>query len=310
MQRDHPPKVSALIITYNQERYIEQAVRSVLDQQTDFDFEIMIGEDCSTDGTRAICQRLADEHPTKIRLIAREKNVGMVLNHRLTHFAARGQYIASLEGDDYWIDPRKLQKQADFLDAHPQCVLCFHNVIVYDRESNDEWLYVPENWPQITGLREILRESHINTSSLMMRGGVLDRVAERDENPLMADWPFYIALAALGDFGYIDEVMACYRHHAGGTWMNVPVDRQIEIVRAMYDVADRTLGGAHRELIESLKERFASIAAVEGARRTWKQRAIVAEKRIEELERGRRRAKLRQRADIHPRAGEPRPLSS
>lgn len=296
MQRDYPLKVSALIITYNQERYIEQAIRSVLDQRTNFDFEIVIGEDISKDRTREICQRLADEHPTKVRLLARDKNLGMVENHRQTHYAARGQYISMLEGDDYWIDDEKLQKQVDFLDSHPDCCLCFHNVIVYDRDSNDEWLYVPENWPAVSGLAEILRESHINTSSVLMRNGLFDRFPERDESPLMADWPFYIYLASFGYFGYLPDVMTCYRHHAGGTWMNAPLDKQIAAVNKMYDTADAFYQRKHHDLIESLKERFAALAAVEGARRTWKQRAIVAEKRIEEMERGRRRSKLRQQA--------------
>src|SRR6266576_3052599 len=117
-------KVSALIVTYNQEKFIEQAVRSALMQQVNFPYEIVIGEDCSTDNTRAIVERLASENPGKIRAILRDKNLGMHGNHRATYNECRGQYIAMLEGDDYWTDPHKLQKQADFLDTHPECCLC------------------------------------------------------------------------------------------------------------------------------------------------------------------------------------------
>src|SRR3954451_17918743 len=98
-------KVSALIITYNQEKFIEQAVRSALMQKVNFPYEIVIGEDCSTDGTRDIVRRLAEENPGRIRAILREKNLGMHLNHRATHAACTGQYLAILEGDDYWTDP-------------------------------------------------------------------------------------------------------------------------------------------------------------------------------------------------------------
>src|SRR6266576_553941 len=116
-------KVSALIVTYNQEKFIEQAIRSALMQQVNFPYEIVIGEDCSTDNTRAVVERLASENPGKIRAILRDKNLGM------------------LEGDDYWTDPLKLQKQADFLDAHPECCLCFHNVVIFDEHSEEESLY-------------------------------------------------------------------------------------------------------------------------------------------------------------------------
>src|SRR5256885_17089820 len=109
-------KVSVPIVTYNQEKFIAQAVNSVLAQQTSFPFEIVIGEDCSTDGTRGIVQRLVAENPDKIRAICREKNLGMLENHRATYGACRGEYIAFLQGDDYWTDPQKLHKQREFLN--------------------------------------------------------------------------------------------------------------------------------------------------------------------------------------------------
>src|SRR6478736_8585051 len=119
----HRMKASTLIVTYNQEKYIEQAVRSALMQETNFPHEIVIGEDCSTDGTREIVARLAAENPGRIRAILRPRNLGMHENHRATHAACDGKYVAMLEGDDYWVDPLKLQKQANFLDAHPECCL-------------------------------------------------------------------------------------------------------------------------------------------------------------------------------------------
>src|SRR5437016_17947 len=98
-----------LIDSTSRERTPRGTWRSALMQQTNFDFEIVIGEDCSKDRTREICQRLANENPSKIRLLERDKNLGMHENHRQTHFACKGQYIAMLEGDDFWTDPRKLQ---------------------------------------------------------------------------------------------------------------------------------------------------------------------------------------------------------
>src|SRR5436190_3330060 len=95
-----PMKVSVLIVAYNQERYIEQAVRSALMQQATFPFELVIGEDCSTDSTRAILQKLAAENPDRIRLFCHEKNLGMLNNYRTMVMKCTGEYLAVLEGDD------------------------------------------------------------------------------------------------------------------------------------------------------------------------------------------------------------------
>ncbi|MEG1645564.1 MAG: glycosyltransferase [Alistipes sp.] len=113
------PRVTICMITYNHAAYIGQAIEGILHQQSAFPFEILIGEDCSTDQTRSICQHYQALHPDKIRLLLPEKNLGMITNFYTTLQAATGEYIAFCEGDDYWIDPLKLQKQVDFLDAHP-----------------------------------------------------------------------------------------------------------------------------------------------------------------------------------------------
>lgn len=120
------PLLSIVTITYNHEPYIAKTIEGVLMQQVNFPIELIIAEDCSTDGTRAICQRYAEEYPELIRLITSESNVGAIANERRAMLAARGKYIAFCEGDDYWTDPLKLQKQVDFLEAHPDYSVTFH----------------------------------------------------------------------------------------------------------------------------------------------------------------------------------------
>src|SRR5690606_24113344 len=123
-------KLSVCIQTYNHAPYIAQALDSVLMQETDFDFEILLGEDESTDGTREICQEYARQHPDKIRLFLNSRENVIYINGRPTgrwNFMnnlrhVRGEYVALLDGDDYWTDPRKLQKQVDVLDASPELV--------------------------------------------------------------------------------------------------------------------------------------------------------------------------------------------
>ena len=118
------PLVSVLMITYNQEKYLEQAVTSVLAQRTDFAFEIVLGEDCSTDGTRAIAFDLQRRHPDRVRILFSDANVGFQRNARRVLDACRGAFVAILEGDDYWSDPDKLQRQVAQLQAHPEVGIC------------------------------------------------------------------------------------------------------------------------------------------------------------------------------------------
>ncbi|RPI20802.1 MAG: glycosyltransferase, partial [Actinobacteria bacterium] len=129
------PKVSVSLTTYNQRRTIAQAIDSVLVQETSFPVEILVGEDESSDGTRDIVLDYARRYPHIHVLLNRREDV-ITIDGRPTgrwNFAnnlrhVRGQYVALLEGDDYWTSPHKLQKQADFLDAFPDCALCFHAV--------------------------------------------------------------------------------------------------------------------------------------------------------------------------------------
>src|SRR5919202_3380596 len=123
-------KVSVLMITYNQEAFIAQAIRSALMQITDFDYEIVIGDDCSTDGTRDIVADLARKHPSKIRPLFQDVHLGVNRNLVSTLKACTGQYVAILEGDDYWTTQKKLQLQVNFLDCHYDYAICFHNVQV------------------------------------------------------------------------------------------------------------------------------------------------------------------------------------
>src|SRR5262245_52106657 len=120
-------KVSVLIITYNHESFIAQAVKSALERRTDFEYEIVIGEDCSTDGTRRILMDLQGRYPKRVRLLLHDRNVGMQENLIRVLRACQGDYVALLEGDDFWLSSHKLQKQVDYLAAHPECSMCCHN---------------------------------------------------------------------------------------------------------------------------------------------------------------------------------------
>src|SRR4051794_11773039 len=125
-----PMKLTVAMITYNHEPFIAQALDSILMQQVSFDHEILIGEDCSTDRTREIVRAYRQRYPDKIRLQLPETNRGMMQNFVAVLAAARGDYVALLEGDDYWTAPDKLARQVAYLDAHPECAICFHDALM------------------------------------------------------------------------------------------------------------------------------------------------------------------------------------
>lgn len=215
------PKVSVLMITYNHEKVIAQAVTSALTQETSFDYEIVIGEDCSTDGTRAFLLDFQRQHPDRIRLLLHEKNLGLFGKYNLvqTLAACRGQYVAVLEGDDYWTSPQKLQKQAEFLDRHPECSTCFHNaLVVNDTGAGPPPRYFDPDQPPFVSLPDLLRHGFPPLASVMFRRGLFGEFPAWFFQVHMSDWPLYVLNAQHGSFGYLPATMSAYRVHTGGSW--------------------------------------------------------------------------------------------
>lgn len=210
------PKVSIVTISYNQEKYIQEALESFVTQETDFAFEVIVADDGSTDKTQEIITSYAARYPDIFRPILRDKNIGIHKNISDALSRARGEYIALCEGDDYWTDTTKLQRQADFLDKHPSYSLCFHPVRVFFQNKEEEDSIYPE---QGHGYRftieELLRWNFIQTNSVMYRKRDYKNLPQ-DVLPL--DWYLHLYHAQYGKIGYIDRVMGAYRRHASGIW--------------------------------------------------------------------------------------------
>jgi glycosyltransferase involved in cell wall biosynthesis len=238
-------KVSVLMITYNHEKFVARAIDSILMQKVDFDYEVVIGEDCSTDNTREIVLGYKEEFPNKIRLLLNQKNLGGRKNLIQTFKACKGEYIAMLEGDDYWTSPHKLQKQVDFLDTHPECAICFHNVMVIYEDSpeishpfyvqNPNGPFMKGKPKPISNLEDLLKGNFIQTPSVMFRAPPFDEFPNWFYFTPMGDWSIHILNAQHGKIGYIDEIMGIYRIHDGGVWSSkglIPkLQREIETYR-------------------------------------------------------------------------------
>lgn len=212
------PFLAIWMVTYNHEKFIVQAVESVLMQQTDFDFKLFIGEDCSTDKTAEICKSLQRRYPDKIGLFLNEKNLGPNKNARQIYeacFQSGAKYIAMLEGDDYWTDPLKLQKQVEFLEKNLDFVLCFHqtNILKPNGEIiNDFITKVPEGYETIETLARL--GNYIHTPTVVYRN-VLSIIPFEFEFSPIGDFFLYMMLAEHGKVKYIEEKMAVYRYGVG-----------------------------------------------------------------------------------------------
>lgn len=236
-------KVSICMITYNHEKFISQAIESVLMQKTNFDFELVIGEDCSIDRTREIVIQYQKNYPNIIRLILHKSNVGMNQNFIQTISSCRGEYIALLEGDDFWTSQEKLLKQVKFLDTYPECSICFHKVIVFREESENNFEYfIPDKTiNQISTIKELLVENFIPTLSVMYRGSSIPKIPDELFKFWFLDWQFHIMVADHGFIGYIDEVMGKYRRHDDSACSKVEIIQFYLGVIDMFDYANSYL---------------------------------------------------------------------
>ncbi len=218
------PLVSVCMITYNHEDYIEQALEGILMQKANFSFELVIGEDGSKDSTLRICKEYEEKYNNIIRLLPTERNLGMLPNFLRTIKACTGKYIALCEGDDYWIDPLKLQKQVDFLEANPEYSMCFHNAVVhYEDIDEKEHLFAQIENRDYTGI-EIYRSWIIPTASVVFVQKVIESNLYINYNKIIAhskylsvgDLPLFVSASFLGKIRAIPENMSVYRKHIGG----------------------------------------------------------------------------------------------
>src|SRR5437762_5824365 len=248
-------KVTVLVTTYNHEQYIAQALDSVLMQEINCDYESIIADDCCTDRTRSIVLDFQRRNPEKSRLVLPAVNLGC---HGDRIFAqafelAQGHYVALLDGDDYWTSPTKLQKQADFLDAHPECALCFHNALrIYEDENRAPF---PQNFAdqkQISALEDIWEQNFIAYCTPMFRKDVLHTFPEWYYELLCADWSLYILCAQHGKIGYIDEVLGVYRIHSGGLWSKLDAIQKLEGLIAFYETMNANLDFRFNDIVEPL----------------------------------------------------------
>lgn len=229
---ENPPKVSVVSITYNHEAYIREALDGFVAQHVDFPLEVIVADDASTDDTPGIIRQYAAQYPDLIRPILRAENVGIHANLTDALSAARGEYLALCEGDDYWTDPSKLSKQVEFLDQHPETAVCFHPVrVVWTAEGERNGLaesvirrieqIVLRELPRPSWMGDLSLDALISRNFIQTNSVIYRRMPRYDDIPaeiMPLDWYLHVRHAARGDIALLPDVMSVYRRHPQGIW--------------------------------------------------------------------------------------------
>jgi glycosyltransferase involved in cell wall biosynthesis len=259
------PQVSVLTITHNQEDFVAETVTSVMTQETDFDYELVIGDDASTDGTRDLLVTLGAQYPRRIHLLFADTRLGPLHNFARTYRKCRGQYLATVDGDDYWTDAYKLQRQVDLLEARPEHAMCFHSAyIVRNDQTPSASVFRPHKIKPEYDVNDILEYNFIATCSPMYRKGLYESLPDWYFSTPVYDWPLDVLYAMRGTIGYIDEPMAAYRQHTGGIYSGHDLIAKTELAVAVLEHFRRALGSAHEPAVTaSLCNQYCRLARLQ-----------------------------------------------
>ena len=249
--------MSVLCITYKHEKYIAQAIESMLMQQTDFAVEMVIGEDCSPDATRQIAQDYERRYPSRVRVLAHEHNLGIMPNLMTTIAACRGEFIAFLEGDDYWNDPTKLQRQVDALRASADCAMCFHDAVIVSEDGIQDpsvapgenticysELFqgiIPRPGPEVAPVRfsqlDLARLGwFMPSASMLFRASSLPQpLPDWLTGVFSGDYTLQLLSTTHGAALYLPRQMATYRQHAGGV-MQTQLNTLTQNARRIWEI--------------------------------------------------------------------------
>lgn len=236
-------KLSVIVPVYNLERYVKDCLLGLLQQKTNFEYEVIVADDHSTDRSATIIREIQKEFPTKLKTILKNKNAGLAENMRSLLTAVSGEFIAYIDGDDLAL-ANKLQYQVDYLDANPKCNMVYHESDMFDSDSDQSIKKYSQgyyNWAHIEQKSTV--EHLIKYGTFLQAGSVMFRNHPRllesvpDHNKIILDYPFYIANAAMlgGSIDYIDQVLGRYRIHneSFGQLTQHSVERRLQALADM-----------------------------------------------------------------------------
>jgi glycosyltransferase involved in cell wall biosynthesis len=269
---DSAPRIDVLLVTCNHEKYVERALQSVYCQQYSDGFRIVVADDCSSDSTPAIIRSYARLHP-EIEHVFLETpcQLGITANYQRAILSCDAEYIAILEGDDYWATPHKLQKQSDFLNEHGECAMCGSNYFIFDQDRLTYSPRVPpgNHYQLLDSQSQILDNIISNFSTCVYRSAVLKSIPEEIYSQLVYDWGINICVGMQGLLGFLNEPLSVYRVHGEAAWSPLTLCEKFEAQLIVIPHYDTITGGVfHKEFnllerhlvdrirIERLRQRF------------------------------------------------------
>lgn len=252
--------ISVIVPTYNQRGFLRQALDGVLAQTGPFSLEVVVGDDASSDGTRAIVDDYAARVPEVVRALEPAPRLGISRNLERCLRPAHGDYIAVCEGDDYWTSPDKLAKQMEFLRDHEDCAMCFNAIVLRDEEKGTEYAH-----PSQLGFRDgatfdtdaLIADNFIgNFSCCFYRARVVRQLPDGMFGLTMADWLFNIVCSEHGRIGFLETPMSVYRIHAGGAWTGKSPAEKAQMMMECIESYDGFLGHRYHAQFERLRGVF------------------------------------------------------
>lgn len=211
--------VAICMLTYNHENYIEQAIQGVLMQRCNFNYLLVIGDDASKDNTVSIAKKYELNHPEKIKVFDHKENIGMMPNFIFVLDKCQAEFVSICEGDDYWTDPYKLQKQVDFLQAHPQYAIAAHNCNMYFEDTKESIPFHQKPVKETLTIRDFIFGNYINTLSILYRKK-FETLPQWMLQSKLGDWPLILILTQQGAVHFDNTIQGVYRIHATGVHQN------------------------------------------------------------------------------------------
>lgn len=230
--------VSVIVLTYNQEDTISRALDSVLAQKTRYSYEIILGDDCSTDGTRAICEEYSVRYPEIVRLMDAHSNYGVVKHFGEAMKQCTGRYIMGCSGDDWWHNPRRIQIQVDYMDVHPGCVLCHGGYVEFLQDSGKSIERKPEivKEPQFV---HMLSSPPVNSITDCIRKEALDKINYQDfidKEFKVEDYSIWLGLSLIGSIDALDYSLATYTLRPGSISHGSGIEEKLTFLDAVRDI--------------------------------------------------------------------------
>lgn len=249
-------KVSVIVCAYNQEQTVARTLDHVLNQQTDYSYEIIIGEDCSKDGTRSLCEQYATNHPSIIKLLPKAPNKGLMRNYRDCLAEATGEYIMACAADDWWHNPLKIQKQVTILEEHPECVLTYSGCYRYNVMMGTTTA-MKVVIPQGDMFDALLPVDFICAPTVCYRSSILQKISIDEYIAAgypMEDYPMWLDMANYGTFYPLDEETVTYTHNSNSASTFMALKKQVEFEGYVQQVRKDMVAKYKKEHLYSLKD--------------------------------------------------------